>query len=79
MPAVTLCNDRLYNKYIVHGELLLQTDEGRKITRNYNKMATVLLEYEASLCFSVLLYFQCCTQTYLDISYVYNIYNTIFS
>ena len=24
----------------------LQTDEGRKIIRNYNKMASVLLEYE---------------------------------
>jgi len=28
----------------------LQTDDGRKITRNYNKMASVLLEYEASSC-----------------------------
>ena len=43
--------------YELCGKLFLQTDDGRKITRNYNKMASVLLEYEASFCFNTLLLF----------------------
>jgi len=51
----------------VYGKLFLQTDDGRKITRNYNKMASVLLEYEASFLFQVIGLFKPCVYNFVSV------------